>query len=68
MGTSLGACGDVNRNVVAAAAPWKNKPEYMIAQKYANDIADLLAPQSGAYYDMWLDGEKFISVHKEVCS
>jgi hypothetical protein len=31
----------------------------------ANDIADLLAPQSGAYYDMWLDGEKFVSVYKE---
>lgn len=34
--------------------------------QYANDIADLLAPQSGAYYDVWLDGEKFVSVYKEV--
>lgn len=38
----------------------------MLAQQYANDIADLLAPQSGAYYDVWLDGEKFVSVYKEV--
>jgi hypothetical protein len=34
--------------------------------QYANDIADLLAPQSGAYYDVWLDGEKFVSVYQEV--
>jgi hypothetical protein len=47
-------------------APYVNKPEYVLAQQYANDIADLLAPQSGAYYDVWLDGEKFVSVYKEV--
>lgn len=66
MGSTLAACGDVNRNVLGPAAPWKNKSEYVLAQKYANDIADLLAPQSGAYYDVWLDGEKFVSVYKEV--
>lgn len=66
MGSTLAACGDVNRNVMGPAAPYKNKPEYMLAQQYANDIADLLAPQSGAYYDVWLDGEKFVSVYKEV--
>ena len=32
----------------------------------ANDIADLLAPQSGAYYDVWLDGEKFYAAEFEV--
>ena len=66
MGSTLAACGDVNRNVMGPAAPFKDKPEYMLAQQYANDIADLLAPQSGAYYDVWLDGEKFMSVYKEV--
>lgn len=66
MGSTLGACGDVNRNVMGPAAPFKNKPEYVLAQKCANDIADLLAPQSGAYYDIWLDGEKFVSVYNEV--
>lgn len=65
MGSTLAACGDVNRNVMGPAAPFKDKPEYMLAQQYANDIADLLAPQSGAYYDVWLDGEKFMSVYKE---
>lgn len=65
MGSTLAACGDVNRNVMAACAPWKNRPEYMEAQKLGNDIADLLAPQSGAYYDVWLDGEKFASAYME---
>jgi hypothetical protein len=66
MGSTLGACGDVNRNVMGPAAPYRDRPDYVEAVKVANDIADLLAPQSGAYYDMWLDGEKFMSVYKEV--
>jgi hypothetical protein len=33
MGSTLGACGDVNRNVMGPAAPFKNRPEYMIAQE-----------------------------------
>jgi len=66
MGSTLGACGDVNRNVIAASEVYQNRPEYKYASKYALDIADLLSPQSGAYYDVWLDGEKFVSVYKEV--
>jgi sulfite reductase (ferredoxin) len=61
MGSTLAACGDVNRNVMSPPAPYTNRPEYALAEQYANDIADLLAPQSGAYYDVWLDGEKFFS-------
>ncbi len=68
MGSTLGACGDVNRNVMGPSAPYKNRKDYLYAQQYAEDIADLLAPQSGAYYDVWLDGEKFVSVYKEVSS
>jgi sulfite reductase beta subunit-like hemoprotein len=65
MGSTLGACGDVNRNVMGPPAPYKNRPEYDVAIKMANDIADLFAPQSGAYYDVWLDGEKFMSATRE---
>lgn len=64
MGSTLGACGDVNRNVIAPPSPIKS-PEYAHATQLANDIADLLAPQSGAYYDVWLDGEKFMSCVRE---
>lgn len=61
MGSTLGACGDVNRNVTGPAIPYSDKPEYKHAVKLCDDIADLLAPQAGAYYDVWLDGEKFMS-------
>ncbi|MGV2831335.1 sulfite reductase, ferredoxin dependent [Myxosarcina sp. GI1(2024)] len=61
MGSTLGACGDLNRNVMAPPAPYKNKPEYQYAWEYADKVADLLTPQTGAYYEIWLDGEKAIS-------
>ncbi|MCX7596274.1 MAG: sulfite reductase, ferredoxin dependent, partial [Fischerella sp.] len=61
MGSTLGACGDLNRNVMAPPAPFKNKLEYKYAWEYAQNIADLLTPQTGAYYEIWLDGEKAIS-------
>ncbi|MBE9163351.1 MULTISPECIES: sulfite reductase, ferredoxin dependent [Microcoleaceae] len=61
MGSTLGACGDLNRNVMAPPAPYKNRPEYEYALQYANNVADLLAPQTGAYYEIWLDGEKAVS-------
>ncbi|MGQ9871764.1 sulfite reductase, ferredoxin dependent [Leptodesmis sp.] len=64
MGSTLGACGDLNRNVMAPPAPYKNKPEYALAWEYADNIADLLTPQTGAYYEIWLDGEKAISAEE----
>ncbi|KAL7202497.1 hypothetical protein ACSBR1_034048 [Camellia fascicularis] len=60
MGSTLGACGDLNRNVLAPAAPLARK-DYLIAQETAEDIAALLTPQSGFYYDMWMDGERIMS-------
>ncbi len=64
LGSTLGACGDLNRNVMAPPAPYKNRPEYEYAREYANNLADLLAPQTGAYYEIWLDGEKAISAEE----
>lgn len=64
MGSTLGACGDLNRNVMAPPAPFKNRADYAIASDYANRIADLLTPQTGAYYEIWLDGEKAISAEE----
>ncbi|XXG46173.1 hypothetical protein AAC387_Pa02g1086 [Persea americana] len=60
MGSTLGACGDLNRNVLAPAAPFVRK-DYLFAQQTADNIASLLTPQSGAYYDLWVDGEKIMS-------
>jgi sulfite reductase (ferredoxin) len=64
MGSTLGACGDLNRNVMAPPAPYKNRPDYQYTWEYADKIADLLRPQTGAYYEIWLDGEKAISVEE----
>ncbi len=64
MGSTLGACGDLNRNVMAPPAPYKNRPEYQYTWEYASKIADLLTPQTDAYYEIWLDGEKAISAEE----
>ncbi|MDJ0633033.1 MAG: sulfite reductase, ferredoxin dependent [Xenococcaceae cyanobacterium MO_188.B29] len=64
MGSTLGACGDLNRNVMAPPAPFKNRPEYKYAWEYGNKVANLFTPQTGAYYEIWLDGEKIISAEE----
>ena len=58
MGSTLAACGDINRNVMAPAAPFE-KGAYPAARKLANEIADTLSPQAaeGAYLDLWVDGD-----------
>jgi sulfite reductase (ferredoxin) len=56
LGSTLGACGDINRNVLSAAAPFAT-PAYRIAREAARAIADLLTPRTGAYYEIWYDGE-----------
>ncbi|MEY2643857.1 MAG: sulfite reductase, ferredoxin dependent [Cyanobacteriota bacterium] len=58
MGSTLAACGDINRNVMAPAAPF-DKEAYPAARQLANDIADLLSPSAaeGSYLDLWVDGE-----------
>ncbi len=55
--STLGACGDINRNVMACPAPLGDQPR-KDAQKLADDIAAHLAPRSNAYHDIWLNGEK----------
>jgi sulfite reductase (ferredoxin) len=64
LGSTTGACGDINRNVMAPVAPFKNQPAYGFAREYATKIADLLAPQGDAYLDIWLDGEKAVTIEE----
>ena len=58
MGSTLSACGDINRNVMAPAAPFQ-QDGYPAARQLADDIADLLAPRAaeGSYLDLWVDGD-----------
>ncbi|MCS7045002.1 MAG: NADPH-dependent assimilatory sulfite reductase hemoprotein subunit, partial [Gemmataceae bacterium] len=55
--TTLGACGDVNRNVMAVPLPLAS-PIYAALQEHADRLAAHFAPRSGAYHEIWLDGEK----------
>lgn len=53
--TTLGACGDVSRNVMAPPAPLAH-PVYRELQRHADEIALHLAPRSRAYHEIWLNG------------
>jgi sulfite reductase (ferredoxin) len=55
--TTLGACGDVSRNVMAPSAPLAT-PVYRELQKLADVIAQLFAPRSRAYHEVWLNGKQ----------
>ena len=58
LGSTLAACGDINRNVMAPPAPFE-KGAYPAARALADEIADLLSPEAaeGSYLDMWIDGD-----------
>jgi sulfite reductase (ferredoxin) len=56
LGSTLGACGDINRNVMAPPFPFAS-PAYVEARRAAIAIAELLTPRATAYYEIWQDGE-----------
>lgn len=51
--STLGACGDVNRNVMCCPAPYRT-PAYSQMQQLADQIASHLAPRTPAYHNLWL--------------
>jgi sulfite reductase (ferredoxin) len=56
LGSTLSACGDVNRNVIATPFPLR-RPDYDAARQAAFAIADALTPRTQAYFEIWQDGE-----------
>jgi sulfite reductase (NADPH) hemoprotein beta-component len=54
---SIAACGDVNRNVMAAANPVESRLHEEVHQ-WAIKISEHLKPKTRAYHEIWLDGEK----------
>lgn len=58
--TTLGACGDVVRNVMATPAPDIDGKQSAL-QEFANQLSDELLPSTKAYHELWLDGEKIYS-------
>ncbi|HSQ58728.1 MAG TPA: NADPH-dependent assimilatory sulfite reductase hemoprotein subunit [Gemmata sp.] len=57
--TTLGACGDVNRNVIACPAPLPDAARKQMAEDCLA-VATALTPKAGkqAYHEIWLNGEK----------
>ena len=55
--STVGACGDVNRNVMTTPAPFTS-PEYEYAREYSKVFAHLFRPMTPAFTQIWLDGEK----------
>ncbi|MCX8049263.1 MAG: NADPH-dependent assimilatory sulfite reductase hemoprotein subunit [Methylohalobius sp.] len=54
---SIAACGDVNRNVIATANPFRSAVHQAVWQ-LAKDLSAHLLPRTRAYFEIWLNGEK----------
>ncbi|XID93691.1 assimilatory sulfite reductase (NADPH) hemoprotein subunit [Paenibacillaceae bacterium WGS1546] len=57
--TTLAACGDVNRNVMSAPNPYQSEVHADVYE-WASRISRHLEPQTNAYHEIWLDGEKIL--------
>jgi len=55
--STLAACGDVNRNVLAPPTP-AYTPAREAVYATAQEVALALAPQTKAYHAIWIDGEQ----------
>ncbi len=62
---TIAACGDVNRNVMCNPNPYLSDVHADVL-KVAQGISDQLTPQTRAYHEIWLDGEKIESTEQEV--
>src|SRR5450631_4002402 len=54
--TTLGGCGDVERNIMCCPAPVVDGFRAEVAHWLAALVAEL-TPSTGAYHEIWLDGE-----------
>ncbi|MEO7432216.1 MAG: assimilatory sulfite reductase (NADPH) hemoprotein subunit [Dokdonella sp.] len=61
---TLAACGDVNRTVVSSANPLQSSAHRM-ASDWAARLSEHLLPNTRAYHEIWLDGEKVVDTAQE---
>jgi len=54
---TIGACGDVNRNVIASANPMQSTLHAEV-HAWAARISGHLLPRTRAYHEIWLDGAR----------
>lgn len=62
---TISACGDVNRNVMCNPNPYLSEIHAQALQT-AREISTHLTPQTRAYHEIWLDGEKIESSEEEI--
>lgn len=55
--STVGACGDVSRNVMCSPAPFSS-PAYKYARHYSKIFAELFKPQSNAFTELWFGEDK----------
>ena len=61
--STIAACGDVNRNVVASANPVAT-PAHRLAYRWAERLSEHLKPKTRAYHEIWL-GETLVAGGEE---
>ena len=61
--TTLGACGDVERNLMACPAPDHSGAASQV-QHWAQELSDRTLPATRAYHEIWLDHEKVFSTEQ----
>ena len=62
---TIAACGDVNRNVMCNPNPYQSRA-HAAALELARAISDHLTPRTGAYREIWLDGERIAGGEEEI--
>ena len=56
---TLAACGDVNRNVMCNPNPYQSDIHGEVYE-WSKKLSNYLSPQTNAYHEIWLDGDKII--------
>jgi len=60
--STVGACGDVSRNVMCPPVPFDDRKDYYYANLYSKIIAQLFKPLTKAFSELWLDDEKVSTI------
>ncbi|MGB3737387.1 MAG: NADPH-dependent assimilatory sulfite reductase hemoprotein subunit [Ilumatobacter sp.] len=61
--TTLGACGDVVRNVMACPLPHPERTA--VIQPVVDEMVARFRPQTESYWELWVDGEQAVTAEKQ---
>jgi sulfite reductase (ferredoxin) len=59
--TTIGACGDIERNVMFCPVPERDPVRRELLGR-SLELSNRLLPTTGAYAEIWLDGEKAVEI------